>query len=107
MVKVPAKVEQRIVAGIKRFQPVLTNSKYRDDGEADTVTIITEQALRSLLLLEASGFKFTVLNQNGPHVRVGTFDFWPSTGRFVDRRNNKWGRTIEALLAYLRQGAEE
>lgn len=65
------------------------------------------QALRSLLLLEASGFKFTVLNQNGPHVRVGSFDFWPSTGRFVDRKSNKWGRTIEALLAYLRQGALE
>ncbi len=42
MVKIPAKVNQRIVAGIKRFQPILASAKTRDVGESDTVTIIND-----------------------------------------------------------------
>lgn len=42
MPKLPAKVQDRIVAGIKRFQPVLSSAKARDVGESDTVTIITD-----------------------------------------------------------------
>lgn len=39
---VPNKVSERIAKGIKRFQPILANSKSRDDGEADTVMIVTD-----------------------------------------------------------------
>jgi hypothetical protein len=60
-------------------------------------------SLRSVLTLQAEGIKFTVLNQNGPHLRVGAFDFWPSTGRFVHRRTKRWGRTLEGLLALLKK----
>lgn len=42
MVKIPVKVNQRIIAGIKRFQPILSSAKTRDVGESDTVTIITD-----------------------------------------------------------------
>lgn len=42
MAKVPAKISERISAGIKRFQPILTAAKSRDVGESDTVTIITD-----------------------------------------------------------------
>jgi type I restriction and modification enzyme subunit R-like protein len=42
MTTVPSRVADRIAKGIKRFQPVLTNSKTRDDGEADTVMIVTD-----------------------------------------------------------------
>lgn len=42
MAKIPAKVHERIVAGIKRFQPVLTSTKSRDVGESDTVTIVVD-----------------------------------------------------------------
>lgn len=32
----------RLTAGLKRFQPILSASKARDDGEADTVMIVTD-----------------------------------------------------------------
>lgn len=42
MASIPKKVEERIVAGVKRFQGILTAAKNRDIGEADTVTIVTD-----------------------------------------------------------------
>lgn len=39
---VPKKVAERIVAGIKRYQPILLNAKSRDIGETDTVTVIKD-----------------------------------------------------------------
>lgn len=42
MPAVPKKVHERIVAGIKQFQPVLASAKSRDVNEADTVTIIKD-----------------------------------------------------------------
>jgi hypothetical protein len=42
MAAVPKKVAERLVSGIKRFQPILAAAKARDVGEADTVTIIKD-----------------------------------------------------------------
>ncbi len=42
MAKLPAKVADRINAGLKRFQPILNSAKSRDVGESDTVTIIVD-----------------------------------------------------------------
>lgn len=42
MATVPNKVVDRLVAGLKRFQPVLLAAKSRDVGESDTVTIIVD-----------------------------------------------------------------
>jgi predicted type IV restriction endonuclease len=42
MPSVPKRVADRLVIGIKRFQPVLAAAKARDVGEADTVTIIKD-----------------------------------------------------------------
>lgn len=42
MAVVPKKVAERLVAGIKRYQPILASAKARDVGEADTVTIIKD-----------------------------------------------------------------
>lgn len=39
---IPKKVLERLVAGVKRFQPVLAAAKTRDVGESDTVTIIVD-----------------------------------------------------------------
>lgn len=39
---VPKKVLERLVAGVKRYQPVLAAAKARDVGESDTVTIVTD-----------------------------------------------------------------
>ncbi|MFA7270217.1 MAG: restriction endonuclease subunit R [Sterolibacterium sp.] len=42
MAAIPKKVGERLVAGIKRYQPILVAAKARDVGEADTVTIIKD-----------------------------------------------------------------
>ncbi len=42
MAKIPTKVHERIIGGIKRFQPILASAKSRDVGESDTVTIIVD-----------------------------------------------------------------
>jgi hypothetical protein len=42
MATVPGKVSDRLVAGLKRFQPILTAAKSRDVGESDTVTIVVD-----------------------------------------------------------------
>jgi hypothetical protein len=42
MKSIPRKTADRLAAGIKRFQPILTTAKARDDGEADTVMIVTD-----------------------------------------------------------------
>lgn len=50
MATVPSRVRDRLIRGLKRFQPILSNSKSRDDGEADTVMIVTD------LLSEVFGY---------------------------------------------------
>jgi hypothetical protein len=39
---VPIRISERLVAGIKRYQPVLVSAKSRDVNESDTVTIIKD-----------------------------------------------------------------
>jgi len=42
MASVPKKVAERLVAGLKRYQPILLAAKARDVGETDTVTIVKD-----------------------------------------------------------------
>lgn len=42
MAIVPKRVADRLSSGIKRYQPVLSNARLRDIGEADTVTIVKD-----------------------------------------------------------------
>ena len=42
MATVPKKVSERLVAGLKRYQPILAGAKARDVGETDTVTIVKD-----------------------------------------------------------------
>lgn len=39
---IPAKVQERLVAGIKKYQPIVARAQDRDINESDTVTIITD-----------------------------------------------------------------
>ncbi len=51
---VPTRVYDRLVVGLKRFQPILSAAKARDAGEADTSTIVKD------MLSEVFGFdKYT------------------------------------------------
>jgi hypothetical protein len=42
MTPIPKKVAERLVSGIKRFQPVLQSAQTRDVNESDTVIIVTD-----------------------------------------------------------------
>lgn len=42
MITVPAKVKERLVSGLKKFQPIVTKAKDKDINESDTVTIISD-----------------------------------------------------------------
>jgi len=42
MATIPKKVAERLVLGLKRYQPILAAAKARDVGETDTVTIIKD-----------------------------------------------------------------
>ncbi|MEN1956549.1 type I restriction enzyme HsdR N-terminal domain-containing protein [Luteimonas changyuni] len=42
MAQVPKRVTERLVAGIKRYQPILTAARSRDVGESDTLTIVKD-----------------------------------------------------------------
>ena len=46
----PRKVEERLIEGLRRFQPILNSAKTRDVNEADTVVIVTD------LLAELFGY---------------------------------------------------
>ncbi|MBI3304412.1 MAG: type I restriction enzyme HsdR N-terminal domain-containing protein [Deltaproteobacteria bacterium] len=42
MASIPRKVEDRLIDGLKRFQPILASARARDVNEADTVVIVTD-----------------------------------------------------------------
>jgi hypothetical protein len=42
MASLPKKVSERLIAGIKRFQPIVSSAKARDLGEADTVSVVKD-----------------------------------------------------------------
>ena len=66
MSAIPKKVTERLVASIKKFQPILSASKARDDGEADTSMIVTD------MLAEVFGYdKFSEVTAE--HAIRGTY----------------------------------
>jgi len=66
MPKLPKKAVERITAGLKRFQPILSSAKSRDINESDTVVIVTD------LLQEVFGYdKYTEITSE--HMIRGTF----------------------------------
>jgi hypothetical protein len=42
MPSIPKKTAERLAAGIRRYQPILSAAKSRDVGETDTVTIVKD-----------------------------------------------------------------
>src|SRR3954451_14633319 len=66
MANVPSRIANRIAAGIKKFQPVLSSAKSRDIGESDTVVIVTD------MLQEVFGYdKYNEITSE--HSIKGTF----------------------------------
>lgn len=66
MASIPNRVSSRLVAGIKRFQPILAAAKTRDINESDTVVIVAD------MLQEVFGYdKYTEITSE--HSVKGTF----------------------------------
>ncbi len=42
MAAIPKKISERVISGIKKYQPLLVAARSRDVGEADTVTLIKD-----------------------------------------------------------------
>lgn len=64
--KIPKKVRDRLVAGLRRYQPIVRRLKERDISEADTVTVIKD------MLSDIFGYdKYTELTSE--HQIRGTF----------------------------------
>ncbi|MEN6595468.1 MAG: type I restriction enzyme HsdR N-terminal domain-containing protein [Clostridiaceae bacterium] len=42
MITIPVKVKDRLICGIKKFQPIIARAKDKDINESDTVTIVTD-----------------------------------------------------------------
>lgn len=42
MISIPTKISERLIIGIKKFQPILESAKTRDINESDTVVIIND-----------------------------------------------------------------
>jgi len=57
----------------------------------------------SLAILKAKGIEVKVLNAGSRHYRVGTFDFWPSTGKFYNQKTGQKGRGVFNLIKLLKQ----
>ena len=63
---VPTKVASRLVAGLKKFQPILAAAKARDVNESDTVVVVTD------VLHEVFGYdKYSEITSE--HMVRGTF----------------------------------
>ncbi|VTU38488.1 hypothetical protein H4CHR_04438 [Variovorax sp. PBS-H4] len=55
-------------------------------------------------VLAEAGVKHTILN-HGAYIRIGreVADFWPGTGKWIDRKRNVEGRGVKNLIAHLKR----
>lgn len=51
---------------------------------------------QSIILLEEKGIEYKQLSPT--HFRVGLYDFWPSTGRFIHMKTKERGRGVFNLI---------
>jgi hypothetical protein len=57
----------------------------------------------SISLLHKNGIEFDSFN-GGTHLKVGDYDFWPSTGLFINRKTYERRRGIFTLIASIKAG---
>ena len=71
---------------------------YNDLKEASKQKKI-ENLSSSLQLLEDNNIRFQKFSNT--HIRIGDYDFWPSTGLFRNIKTNKSGRGVFNLMRRL------
>lgn len=57
----------------------------------------------SLDILDRNEIDYKILSKNGPHILVEEFDYWASTGLFINRKTKKRGRGIFNLLRIINE----
>ena len=57
--------------------------------------------ISSTELLKKEGFDFEVKNL-GAHIIIGNYDFWPSTGRYINRKTKKRNFGVKNLIKELK-----
>lgn len=58
----------------------------------------------SFRILASHQVNYQVLNSENNHLRIGDYDMWLSTGKFINRKTNKSGRGIFNLLREINHG---
>jgi hypothetical protein len=61
-----------------------------------------DNTIASTKILNDRGITFISKN-NGAHLIVGRYNFWPSTGLFADRKTNQRGRGVFNLIKKIKQ----
>lgn len=56
---------------------------------------------KSIRILMLNNIQFETLSDS--HLRIGIFDFWPSTGKFWNREKDSFGRGVFNLINQLKQ----
>ncbi len=56
MATIPKRVEERLIAGLKKFQNILTVAKSRDVNESDLVVILNDVCTKVTLNPQTSAF---------------------------------------------------
>jgi hypothetical protein len=88
-----------------------------DDDMADDFRALREESQRrrqsnreqSPLALTAAGLQFTVHNDGAHLVVCARWDFWPGTGKWIDRKTKRGGRGVFQLIRMVQalQGGDE
>lgn len=63
-----------------------------------------EKLYNSISLLEVKGIEYKKLNEY--HYRIGVYDFWPSTDKFLNRHTGEFGHSIFVLLDLIEQSPD-
>lgn len=58
-----------------------------------------DNLVSSIKLMKNRGHEVEQLNEY--HFRIGDFDFWPSTGKYFNRKTKRFGRGVLNLLCRL------
>lgn len=56
----------------------------------------------SIKILKDNNIEFKILSEHSRHLRVGDFDFWPSTGKFYNQKTQQKGRGVFKLIKFFK-----
>ena len=100
---IPARVSDRLAAGIKRFQPILSSAKSRDVNESDTSMIVADSSRKSSATTSTAKLRASFVSAahtaTSPRVSTASFRYHRSQG---DRSGTK-GRPRQASRRLCRE----